>query len=39
MIEGAGYPNVAAALDANLVATKVAELETTIKTMAKAAQI
>ena len=39
MIERAGYPTVAAALDANLVATKVAELQTTIKTMAKADQI
>ena len=36
MIERAGYPSIASAVDTDLVATKVAELETTIKSMAKA---
>ena len=37
MIERVGYPTVAAALYADLVATKVSELETTNKTMVKKA--
>ena len=36
MIERAGYPSIAASLDIGLVDTKVAEVETTIKAMAKA---
>lgn len=36
MIERAGYPSIASAVDTDLVATKVAEVETTIKSMAKA---
>ncbi len=36
MIERAGYPVIAAGVDAGLVATKVAEVETTIKAMSKA---
>ncbi len=35
MIERAGYPSIASAVDTSLVATKVGELETTIKAMAK----
>ena len=38
MIERAGYPTAAATLDADLVATKVAEVETFTKAMAKADQ-
>jgi hypothetical protein len=36
MIERAGYPTIAAALDTDLVATKVLEVETTLQAMAKA---
>jgi hypothetical protein len=36
MIERAGYPSIAASLDTELVATKVRELESTIKSMAAA---
>ena len=35
MIEGAGYPTAAATLDADLVATKVVEVETFTKAMRK----
>lgn len=37
MIERAGYPTIAAQVDSELVAVKVAEMEATIKDMAKAA--
>ncbi len=36
MIERAGYPTIAAALDTDLVATKVLEVESTLQAMAKA---
>ena len=36
MIERAGYPSIAAGLDIGLVGTKIAEVEATIKAMAKA---
>ena len=39
MIERAGYPGIAAALDRDLVATKVLEVESTLREMAQAASV
>jgi hypothetical protein len=39
MIERAGYPDIAAALDRDLVATKVLEVESTLREMAQAASV
>ena len=39
MIERAGYPGIAAALDRDLVATKVLEVESTLQEMAQAASV
>jgi hypothetical protein len=39
MIERAGYPGIAAALDRDLVATRVLEVESTLREMAQAASV